>query len=178
MIEAANTADTLLQPKKLDTTFQHLDDNEDEESDDKSNSDLESLDDETKRALALVGRVETEVLVDTDDSSEEQVLHMNKTKKITTTKKLHLKTYTNTNEDTANNEEDTQDSDDVEGPRQATIIDISNTSNSETDEDSDDNLAKKMPAIKAPINLDLNQEQDTNPYTLVQARKKKGKNTQ
>jgi hypothetical protein len=87
-------------------------------------------------------------------------------------------TRTNTNEDTDNNEEDTQDSDDVEGPRQATIIDISNTSHSDTDEDSDDNLAKKMPAIEAPINLNLNQEQDTNPYTLVQARKKKGKNTQ
>jgi hypothetical protein len=35
---------------KLDPTFQHLDDNEDEEPDDESNSDLESLDDETKRA--------------------------------------------------------------------------------------------------------------------------------
>jgi hypothetical protein len=66
----------------------------------------------------------------------------------------------------------------VEVPRQATIIAISNTSNLDTDKDSDDNLAKKMPAIEAPINLDLNQEQYTNPYTLVQARKKKGKNTQ
>jgi hypothetical protein len=57
------------------------------------------------------------------------------------------------------------------------IIDISNTSDSDTDtdEDSDDNLAKKMPAIEAPINLDLTQEQDTNPYTLVQARKRKAK---
>jgi hypothetical protein len=44
-----------LQLKKLDQTFQHLDDNDDEKSDDELNSDLESLDDKTKRALALVG---------------------------------------------------------------------------------------------------------------------------
>jgi hypothetical protein len=84
---AVTPTDTL-QPKILDQTFQHLDENdteeEAEEQDEESNSDLKSLDDETKQALALVGRVETEVLVDTDDSSEEQVLHMNQKRNPTT----------------------------------------------------------------------------------------------
>jgi spore germination cell wall hydrolase CwlJ-like protein len=72
--------------------------------------------------------------VDTDDLSEEQVLHMNQ-KPPAITKQLYLKKSPNNNVDTTNTDEDTQDSDAAyTTPPKHTIIDISNT----TDSDSND----------------------------------------
>jgi hypothetical protein len=68
--EGTQNPTTLLQPKKLDTTFETHDDNDDDDDASKStnhNSDLDSLDDETKHKLALVGRVEIEELEDSED---------------------------------------------------------------------------------------------------------------
>jgi hypothetical protein len=124
------------------------------------------------------------------DSSEEEVLHMNKTKKKNYKKKLHTNEHTATDNDNVNNGDEEQESDDNDKEQESDdkaaakqtpehhIIDISNTPDSDSDEASIENLAKKMPAIKAPVANNNNQDQDDNPYTLVQAKKKKAKKTQ
>jgi hypothetical protein len=99
------------------------------------------LDDDTKRALALVGRVETEVLVDTDESdpSASQELHMNKPKK----KNLTTTEYDDTDDDDDNNNENDEDDEAKDSDEEAaetlppneTIIDITHTTDSDTDED-------------------------------------------
>jgi hypothetical protein len=114
--------------------------------------------------------------VDTDDSSEEQVLHMNQ-KIPAITKQLYLKKSSNTNADTNNTDEDTQDSDNANiTPPKATIIDISNTTDSDSDDTVAENRTKKMPAIATDNNTDLTQAHKPNPnptpYTLVQTKKK------